>query len=141
MGEPIIQQDPAVLQVECELRYRDTVLELVDLIQSPPPHRHSEKIDTWLHNSLCQWEICWDNRKSAGIAKAVFHKLEYSIIKVMSTINSEWITKSKSAYNEFGRRGHAYEVKITPIPNDLDLSSEEYSEIEDEDESSEKAEE
>ncbi|KAK0472948.1 hypothetical protein IW261DRAFT_1423928 [Armillaria novae-zelandiae] len=36
---------------------------------------------------------------------------------------------------------HAYEVKITPIPNDPDLSSEEYSEIEDEDESSEKAEE
>ncbi|KAK0479261.1 hypothetical protein IW261DRAFT_1564621 [Armillaria novae-zelandiae] len=141
MGEPIIQQDPAVLRVECELRYRDAVLELDDLIQSPPPCRHSEKIDTWLRDSLRQWEICQDNRKSAGIAKAVFHKLEYSIIEVVSTINSEWIKKSKSAYNEFGRCGHAYEVKITPIPNDPDSSSEEYSEIEDEDESSEKAEE
>ncbi|KAK0468646.1 hypothetical protein IW261DRAFT_1573596 [Armillaria novae-zelandiae] len=36
---------------------------------------------------------------------------------------------------------HAYEVKITPIPNDPDSLSEEYSEIEDEHESSEKAEE
>ncbi|KAK0471093.1 hypothetical protein IW261DRAFT_1671260 [Armillaria novae-zelandiae] len=117
------------------------VTELDDLIQSPPPRRHSEKIDTWLRDSLHQWEICWDNRKSAGIAKAIFHKLEYSIIEVVSTINSEWIKKSKSTYNEFGRRGHAYKVKITPIPNDPDSSSEEYSEIEDEDESSEKAEE
>ncbi|KAK0472848.1 hypothetical protein IW261DRAFT_1424004 [Armillaria novae-zelandiae] len=90
---------------------------------------------------LCQWEICWDNRKSTGIVKVVFHKLEYSIIEVVSTINSEWIKKSKSAYNEFGRHGHAYKVKITPIPNDPDSLSEEYSEIEDEDESSEKAEE
>ncbi|KAK0474357.1 hypothetical protein IW261DRAFT_1568691 [Armillaria novae-zelandiae] len=139
MGEPIIQQDPAVLRVECELRYRDAALELDNLIQSPPPCRHSEKIYTWLHDSLRQWEICRDNCKSAGIAKVVFHKLEYSIIEVVSTINSEWIKKSKSAYNEFRRRGHAYEVKITPIPNDPDSSSEEYSEIEDEDESSEKA--
>ncbi|KAK0474494.1 hypothetical protein IW261DRAFT_1422803 [Armillaria novae-zelandiae] len=100
---------------------------------------HSTRSRSSLSGILRQWEICRDNRKSAGIAKAVFHKLEYSIIEVVSTINSEWIKKSKSAYNKFRRRGHAYEVKITPIPNDPDLLSEEYSKIEDEDESSEKA--
>ncbi|KAK0472961.1 hypothetical protein IW261DRAFT_1423942 [Armillaria novae-zelandiae] len=80
IGKPIIQQDPAVLRVECELHYRDTALQLDDLIQSPPPRHHSEKIDTWLHDSLCQWEICQDNHKSAGILKV--HAYEVKITPI-----------------------------------------------------------
>ncbi|KAK0479357.1 hypothetical protein EDD18DRAFT_1113894 [Armillaria luteobubalina] len=90
---------------------------------------------------LTQWEICQNNCKLAGVTKAVFHKLEYSIIKVVSVINSEWVRKLKFAYNELGHHGvHAYGVKITPIPNDPDSSSkdDESAEVEESD-SEEKA--
>ncbi|KAK0499920.1 hypothetical protein EDD18DRAFT_1348723 [Armillaria luteobubalina] len=131
MGEPVVRQDPASLCAESDLRYVEAALHLEDLVKSPPPRRHSHKIDAWLRDALVFWEVCCNNRKPAGIVKAVFHKLEYSVIMAVSNINPDWVKKSSSAYNELGWRGNAYEVDITPIPNDLDSSSEEDFDVED----------
>ncbi len=101
MAEPSVVKDAAALKHEALSSYEAAAALLQHKVDFPPNKDSTSKdVDEWISDAYLQWVICSNFWRPAGIKKAAWNDVEYSLLACLALVNRELLDDSGRRFNE-----------------------------------------
>ncbi len=105
MAEPSVIKDAAVLKHEALSSYEAAAALLQHKVEFPPDKESTSMVvEEWISEAYVQWVICSNYWRPAGIKKAAWNDVEYTLLVCLPLVNRELIDESGGRFNELVHR-------------------------------------